>query len=64
MNCTCNTAQIVRGVDVKLNVQLVYVALIHEHAYEGPADLARPRPSPRSLICSTRLRFSRAGPGP
>ena len=22
--------------DVKLNVQLVYVALIHEYVYEGP----------------------------
>ena len=42
MNCTCNTAQIVRGVDVKLNVQLVYVALIHEHAYEGPCRFGPP----------------------
>lgn len=25
-----------KSVDVKLNVQLVYVALIHEYAYEGP----------------------------
>lgn len=42
MNCTCNTAQIVRGVDVKFNVQLVYVALIHEHAYEGPCRFGPP----------------------
>lgn len=33
---------ILRGMDVKLNVQLVYVALIHEHAYEGPCRFGPP----------------------
>ena len=25
-----------KSIDVELNVQLVYTALIHEYAYEGP----------------------------
>ncbi|MBP2656028.1 MAG: FucI [Firmicutes bacterium] len=33
---------IVKSVDIKLNVQLVYVALIHEYAYEGPCRFGPP----------------------
>ncbi len=32
-----------KSIDVELNVQLVYTALIHEYAYEGPCRLARQR---------------------
>lgn len=43
MFCSQNgIGSILRGMDVKLNVQLVYVALIHEHAYEGPCRFGPP----------------------
>lgn len=42
MNCNCNGADILRSIDVELNVQLVYVGLIHEYAYEGPCRFGPP----------------------
>ena len=33
---------ITRGMDVTLNVQPVFVALIHEYVYEGPCRFAPP----------------------
>ena len=31
-----------KSIDVELNVQLVYTALIHEYAYEGPCRFGPP----------------------
>ena len=31
-----------KSIDVELNVQLVYIALIHEYAYEGPCRFGPP----------------------
>jgi len=42
MACNCNGADILRSIDVKLNVQLVYVGLVHEYAYEGPCRFGPP----------------------
>lgn len=43
MSCGSNGIDnILKGIDVKLNVQLVYVALIHQHAYEGPCRFGPP----------------------
>lgn len=42
MSCNCGGVDILRSIDVKLNVQLVYVGLIHEYAYEGPCRFGPP----------------------
>ena len=39
---SCEKYDLFRGIDTKLNVQLVYVGLIHEYVYEGPCRFGPP----------------------
>lgn len=41
MNCSFDSA-ILKSIDVQLNVQLVYVGLIHQYSYEGPCRFGPP----------------------